>query len=94
MVNWHDYLVAGERRQDFIDQARLARLSANGASRPIILAEPSRYERLLIGLGERLEFWGCQLQTRYRKAVLAQATDAMVFSQGQLLAEINNSPCA
>jgi hypothetical protein len=70
-------------------------LSATSASGLTInLVEPSRYERLLIGFGERLEIWGCQLQTRYRKAVLARATDAVVFSQGQMLAEINNSPCA
>lgn len=63
MVTWKDLLVEEQRRRDQIAKAAQIR-NERHVLRPA-QRQPSPYQRLLVGIGERLVVWGYRLQARY-----------------------------
>ena len=63
MINWVEFMVEQQRRQDEIYQAKQYRLW-----RTLAKQNPGaerQYHRWLARLGAQLSTWGCQLQVRF-----------------------------
>ena len=63
MLPMRDYAVEMERRKDEMAYARRNRLIAGVGVKPSWRVGEN-YRRIMVRLGEMLELWGCQLQSR------------------------------